>query len=215
MIFMNSFFPFLDIIILGLLALFLGFRLKNLLGDRSGYGEDVNNLETYNEKKPDNNNVINLNKKKISGEGLEVLKKGDPNFSEEEFIIGAKQAFKIIIEAFVDSDVEKLKPLIDYELLKSFTKSISEREARQEKQFVDIISIIKLDIVNISLNDNVASISIKIESEQIKYTIDKNDKIIDGNKDVSETIKDKWVLERDISSNDPNWKLVETDVVND
>ena len=212
---MNSFFPFLDIIILGLLALFLGFRLKNLLGDRSGYGEDVNNLETYNEKKPDNNNVINLNKKKISGEGLEVLKKGDPNFSEEEFIIGAKQAFKIIIEAFVDSDVEKLKPLIDYELLKSFTKSISEREARQEKQFVDIISIIKLDIVNISLNDNVASISIKIESEQIKYTIDKNDKIIDGNRDVSEIIKDKWVLERDISSNDPNWKLVETDVVND
>ncbi len=212
---MNSFFPFLDIIILGLLALFLGFRLKNLLGDRSGYGEDVNNLETYNQKKPDNNNVINLNKKKISGEGLEVLKKGDPNFSEEEFITGAKQAFKIIIEAFVDSDVEKLKPLIDYELLKSFTKSISEREARQEKQFVDIISIIKLDIVNISLNDNVASISIKIESEQIKYTIDKNDKIIDGNKDVSEIIKDKWVLERDISSNDPNWKLVETDVVND
>ena len=212
---MNSFFPFLDIIILGLLALFLGFRLKNLLGDRSGYGEDVNNLETYNEKKPDNNNVINLNKKKISGEGLEVLKKGDPNFSEEEFIIGAKQAFKIIIEAFVDSDVEKLKPLIDYELLKSFTKSISEREARQEKQFVDIISIIKLDIINISLNDNVASISIKIESEQIKYTIDKNDKIIDGNKDVSEINKDKRVLERDISSNDPNWKLVETDVVND
>ena len=212
---MNSFFPFLDIIILGLLALFLGFRLKNLLGDRSGYGEDVNNLETYNEKKSDNNNVINLNKKKISGEGLEVLKKGDPNFSEEEFIVGAKQAFKIIIEAFVDSDVEKLKPLIDYELLKSFTKSISEREARQEKQFVDILSIIKLDIINISLNDNVASISIKIESEQIKYTIDKNDKIIDGNKEVSEIIKDKWVLERDISSNDPNWKLVETDVVND
>ena len=212
---MNSFFPFLDIIILGLLALFLGFRLKNLLGDRSGYGEDVNNLETYNEKKPDNNNVINLNKKKISGEGLEVLKKGDPNFSEEEFIIGAKQAFKIIIEAFVDSDVEKLKPLIDYELLKSFTKSISEREARQEKQFVDIISINKLDIISISLKENIASISIRIESEQIKYTIDKNDKIIDGNKEVSEIIKDKWVLERDTSSNNPNWKLVETDVVND
>ena len=212
---MNSFFPFLDIIILGLLALFLGFRLKNLLGDRSGYGEDLNNLETYNEKKPDNNNVIDLNKKKISGEGLEVLKKAEPNFSEEEFLNGSKQAFKIIIEAFVESDIEKLKPLIDYELLKSFTKSISEREARQEKQFVDIISIIKLEIINISLNDNIASISIKIESEQIKYTIDKNDNIIDGNREVSEKIKDKWVLERDISSNNPNWKLVETDVVND
>ena len=77
------------------------------------------------------------------------------------------------------------------------------------------MSINKLDIINISLNDNIASISIKIESEQIKYTIDKNDKIIDGNKEVSEIIKDKWVLERDISSNNPNWQLVETDVVND
>ena len=72
-----------------------------------------------------------------------------------------------------------------------------------------------MDIISISLNDNIASISIKIESEQIKYTIDKNDKIIDGNKEVSEIIKDKWVLERDVSSNDPNWRLVETDVVND
>ena len=212
---MNSFFPFLDIIILGLLALFLGFRLKNLLGDRSGFGEDVNNLETYNEKKPDKNNVIKLNKKKITGEGLEVLKKGDPNFSEEEFLNGAKQAFKIIIEAFVDSDIEKLKPLLDYELLKSFTKSISEREARQDKQYVDILSINKINIINISIKDSIASITIQIESDQIKYTVDKNEKIIDGNNEVSEVIKDKWVLERDLSSNNPNWKLVETDVVNE
>ena len=195
---MNSFFPFLDIIILGLLALFLGFRLKNLLGDRSGYGEDVNNLETYNEKKPDNNNVINLNKKKISGEGLEVLKKGDPNFSEQEFLDGAKQAFKIIIEAFVDSDIEKLKPLIDYELLKSFTKSISEREARQEKQFVDIISINKLDIINISLSDNVASISIRIESEQIKYTIDKNDLVVIKDKSIDAVVEESSFFDFDL-----------------
>ena len=47
------------------------------------------------------------------------------SFSEKEFLEGAKSAFKIIIEAFVDSDIEKLKPLLDYELLKSFTKSIS------------------------------------------------------------------------------------------
>ena len=211
---MNAFFPFLDIIILGLLAIFLGFRLKNLLGDRSGYGEDIKNLEAY-DKKSEDSNVINLNNKKISGEGLETLIKADPNFSEEDFIVGAKSAFKIIIEAFVDSDIEKLKPLIDYELLKSFTKSISEREARQDKQYVNILSINKISIINISLKESIASITIQIESDQIKYTVDKNDKILDGNKEVSEIIKDKWVLERDISSNNPNWKLVETDVVNE
>ena len=211
---MNSFFPFLDIIILGLLALFLGFRLKNLLGDRSGYGEDINNLENYDTKSKDSN-VINLNNKKISGDGLETLIKADPSFSEKDFLEGAKSAFKIIIEAFVDSDIEKLKPLLDYELLKSFTKSISEREARQDKQYVDILSVNKINIINISIKDSIASITIQIESDQIKYTVDKNEKIVDGNNEVSEIIKDKWVLERDLSSNNPNWKLVETDVVNE
>ena len=211
---MNSFFPFLDIIILGLLALFLGFRLKNLLGDSSGYGEDINNLENYDTKSKDSN-VINLNNKKINGDGLETLTKADPSFSEKDFLEGAKSAFKIIIESFVDSDIEKLKPLLDYELLKSFTKSISEREARQDKQYVDILSVNKIKIINISIKESIASITIQIESDQIKYTVDKNEKIIDGNNEVSEVIKDKWVLERDLSSNNPNWKLVETDVVNE
>ena len=78
---MNSFFPFLDIIILGLLAIFLGFRLKGLLGDRSGYSGDVNNNDPV---KPDssneNQNVIKLNNKNLNGEGLDFLIKSDPNF---------------------------------------------------------------------------------------------------------------------------------------
>ena len=51
---MNNFFPFLDIIILGLLAIFLGFRLKGLLGDRSGFSEGLQNndaLKTNQKKK--------------------------------------------------------------------------------------------------------------------------------------------------------------------
>ena len=72
-----------------------------------------------------------------------------------------------------------------------------------------------INIINISIKESIASITIQIESDQIKYTVDKNEKIIDGNNEVSEVIKDKWVLERDLSSNNPNWKLVETDVVNE
>ena len=136
---MNNIFPFLDIIILALLAIFLGFRLKNLLGDRSGYGEDLKNDENHKEKNvSETRNVIRLDQKKISGKGIEALKDADPSFSEDEFISGAKNAFRIIINAFSDSDLEKLRPLLDYELFKNFTKSISEREAKQELQNVEL-----------------------------------------------------------------------------
>ena len=133
---MNNFFPFLDIIILGLLAIFLGFRLKGLLGDRSGYSGDLKNPDAVNkEERIENQNVIKLNNTTINGEGLDSLIKADPGFNEKEFLEGAKNAFKIIIKSFSDSEIESLKPLLDYDLLNSFTKSISEREARQERQF--------------------------------------------------------------------------------
>jgi predicted lipid-binding transport protein (Tim44 family) len=213
---MNNFFPFLDIIILGLLAIFLGFRLKGLLGDRSGYSGDVKNSDTV---KPDgsneNQNVIKLNNKIFNGEGLDYLIKADPNFDEKEFLEGAKNAFKIIIKSFSDSEIEKLKPLLDYDLMNSFTKSISEREARQELQISDVVSFKNFEIIKIIINDNLASITLKIVSEQIKYLVDKKDVLLEGNKDQSEIIKDKWVFERDISSTNPNWKLVETDIFDD
>ena len=213
---MNSFFPFLDIIILGLLAVFLGFRLKGLLGDRSGYSGDVTDTDQIKSEDPnENQNVIKLNNKTINGEGLNFLKKADPNFDEKEFLEGAKNAFQLIIKAFADSDIEKLKPLLDYDLFNSFTKSISEREAKQERQFSDVVSITNFEIIKVNVNSNLASITLKIVSEQIKYLVDKKDVLLEGNNEKSETIKDKWIFERDISSTNPNWKLVETDVFDD
>ena len=212
---MNNFFPFLDIIILGLLAIFLGFRLKGLLGDRSGFGEGLQNNDALKANQKKNDNIIKLNQKKISGEGLDILMKADPSFDEKEFLKGAESAFKIIISAFANSDLEKLKPLLDFNLYNSFTKSISEREARQEIQHLDIISINNFDILKISIEENIASISLKIVSDQIKYIVDKHDNVIEGNMENHETIRDKWVFERDISSSNPNWKLVETDIFED
>jgi len=213
---MNSFFPFLDIIILGLLAIFLGFRLKGLLGDRSGYSGELKNPDAVNkEERTENQNVIKLNNTTINGEGLDLLIKADPGFNEKEFLEGAKNAFKIIIKSFSDSEIESLKPLLDYDLLNSFTKSISEREARQERQFSDVVSFKNFEIIKINITDNLASITLKIVSEQIKYLVDKNDVLLEGNKDQSEIIKDKWVFERDISSTNPNWRLVETDILDD
>jgi predicted lipid-binding transport protein (Tim44 family) len=121
----------------------------------------------------------------------------------------------MIIKSFSESEIEKLKPLLDYELINSFKKSISEREARQERQFSDVISFKNFEIIKIKINDNLASITLKIVSEQIKYLVDKKGVLLEGNKDQSEIIKDKWVFERDISSTNPNWRLVETDIFDD
>ena len=71
---MNSIFPFIDIIILGLLAVFLGFRLKNLLGDKSGYKENITNETNTRGTSLENKKVVSIHETKAEGfEGDDFL----------------------------------------------------------------------------------------------------------------------------------------------
>ena len=204
---MNSVFPFIDIIILGLLAVFLGFRLKNMLGDKSGFNGNISN-ETRDGDVNNDNKVVSLHKNKEEGHGIKVLKKAYPMFSEEDFKEGAKSAFKIIVNAFSNNDLDSLRQLLGYELLKDFTKAISEKSSDSNEVKTKIDSIESVEILDCSVFDNIASITVKIISIQSKIS----DNLGDDNSEINkETLKDKWVFEKDLTSKDPNWKLVETD----
>ena len=204
---MNSVFPFIDIIILGLLAVFLGFRLKNMLGDKSGFNGNISN-ETSDGDVNNDNKVVSLHKNKEEGHGIKVLKKAYPMFSEEDFKEGAKSAFKIIVNAFSNNDLDSLRQLLGYELLQDFTKAISEKSSDSNEVKTKIDSIESVEILDCSVFDNIASITVKIISIQSKISENPGDDNSEINK---ETLKDKWVFEKDLTSKDPNWKLVETD----
>ena len=208
---MNNIFPFIDIIILGLLAVFLGFRLKNLLGDKSGFKENIPNESNSKSTTIENKKVVSIHESKAEGHGLKNLKKADPSFSENEFKDGAKEAFKIIVTAFSESDLTTLRHLLGYDLFQSFSKAIAETEALQNIQYTKIHSIDSIEITEASVFDNVASVTCNIVSFQTKFIKDKKDKILEGSESKKEKLKDKWTFERDISSINPNWKLVETD----
>jgi predicted lipid-binding transport protein (Tim44 family) len=50
-------------------------------------------------------------------------------------------------------------------------------------------------------------ITVKIISDQISYTTDSNGKPLTGTDAVTE-ITDLWTFERDLSKQDPTWRLV-------
>ena len=206
---MNFIFPYIDILILAFLAVFLGFRLKNLLGDKSGY-EDNTKIE--NEKiNTVENKVIPINNNIYDGKGIEIIKKADSTFSEKQFINGAESAFKIIVKAFSESDLDTLKKLLGYDLLKNFTKEITERTARNETTEADIASIDKIEIIDANVSSNIANITVIFISQQSKQTKNVDGKVIEGDIGFHETIKDKWTFEKELSDLNPNWKLIETD----
>jgi len=70
----------------------------------------------------------------------------------------------------------------------------------------------KTIIKSITINNNIINIEVLFESNQIKALKDKNNKVIDGDLKKVILVKDLWTFERDVTSENKNWTLIETKI---
>ena len=202
--------PFVDIIIFAIIAIFLVYRLKSILGQNSD-GNEQNNKIDVGEK--NFNNVVKLGRKQSDRNGTyqkDIIYKDDPTFNEKDFLSGAQKFFEIVIDCFVKGDLKNIEMYIDDKLIKNFQLVIDDRLKEKESLQIDIIKMISIQIKDVKKLKNFLRISVLFESEQIKVLKDKKDKIIDGDQKKSILVKDLWTFEKKIQSKDLNWILVET-----
>ena len=206
---MQNSFPYVDILIFGVIAIFLIFRLKNILGTKTGYDETNINKKTADEKF---SNVVALKSKVKDLESIELKKvlNVDPNFNVDDFLLGSKNFFEMVLQSFVSGNLENIKNFTKDSVLKSFKIAIDERENEQETLIIDLKSIQKNEIVGFKVSKSAIRIIVIFESLQVRALLDKNGKIIDGDRDKEILVKDEWIFERKINESNPNWTLIET-----
>ena len=184
---------YIDIILFAVIAAVLATNLYRVLGKR-----------TVSEKKPFKNKVMENEIKDsiFSEQVMEYSQKQildlDKNFSFHNFIQGAKEAFKIIVEAFNNKKVEEIKHLVSTEVYDNFQKAINVKYNNYE---TFNISSVKASILNIEVVKNYANIKVKFLSSQ-KVTLNNKIKNL-------ENIKDIWTFEKDMTTDSLVWKLVE------
>ena len=185
---------FFDIIIFAGVAAFLIYRLRNVLGKRSGFEKKIgrpqpkeketNSLKTIPQLK-DNDNKLS--------KAYEVL----VDFDHKKFLEGAKFAFETIINAFNNSDKKTLKNLLTKDVFLIFENAIEEKKNNPNYQFY---SIVVDEVTDVSIIDNFINITLKITSEQFK----------DNDESTISKKQDTWTFQKKINSNSPIWLLSST-----
>ena len=206
---MQSSFPYFDILIFGVIAVFLILRLKNILGTKTdANNQDINNRET----KKNFSNIVPFEEKKenVNLKEIEKILKVDPQFQVDDFLSGSKTFFKMVLESFANGNVDNIEPYLKTSVLKSFKIAINERIKEKETEIIELNSIKKNEIRSVSLTKTSIKISVFFETLQVRALMNKDSKVIDGDKDNEILVKDEWVFERKINSDNPNWVLVET-----
>ena len=140
----------------------------------------------------------------------EVMTK-DPTFRPKEFLNGARMAYEMIVMGFADGDRNTLKNLLSKEVFEGFEAAISERESRGEVVKSTFVGIEKADITQAGIRDSEVQITLRIVSQLISATYDKDGKLVDGDPDAVAEVDDIWTFSRDMRSRDPNWKLIATE----
>ena len=207
--------PFIDIIIFAIIAVFLIFRLRNILGEKTGFDPKADN-QSKTSKNEKVSNVVDFTKKvenlkeyEFSSEIKEIMKI-DNSFKIDEFISGANTFFKMVVNGFVEGNIENIKKYVKPKIFKDFQNAIDERIKEKEKLIIDILSINHTKIKNIKIKGNIVKLEVIFDTVQIKALQDINDEIIDGDLDEKIVVKDMWTFERNFKLQSKNWTLIET-----
>jgi predicted lipid-binding transport protein (Tim44 family) len=143
--------------------------------------------------------------------GLDAIVREDKSFDAKHFLTGARAAYEMIVMAFAAGDRRQLKNLLGREVYDGFDAAISERERNGHTVETRFVSIDAADITNAEQRGKTAQITVRFVSQLVSVTRDRDGNVIDGSPDKVTDVTDVWTFSRDVSSRDPNWKLVATE----
>lgn len=146
-------------------------------------------------------------------ETLVTLAKVAPGFDLEHFLTGAKAAYEMIVSAFAAGDRATLKNLLAPDVYDGFVAAIAEREANGHKSELTFVGIEEAKVAGAEFDGRMARLAVRFVAELITATRDKDGKVVEGDATEVQTIRDVWTFARDVTSRDPNWKLVATEAV--
>ena len=200
-------------IILLVFAVVAFIRLRATLGKRTGNEDPLDSRSVFQPKNSKNTNDLNLNDKSIpqsSEEILDYLSSTDKNFSQETFIDGSKNAYKMIVENYASGSLELIEGFISKEVYDGFSEAISSREKLQQKLHNEVVEFNSVEIGDAILETNIIQLKVMFEAKMISYGEDSTGNVIEGNKDSPQVIKDVWIFQRPIKSKTPAWELIST-----
>lgn len=143
--------------------------------------------------------------------GIRAVIAADPSFEPKSFVDGAKIAYEMIVTAFADGDRKTLKNLLSREVYDGFVAAINERESRGETVKSSFVGVDKASIQQAEMKGTEANVTVRMVSQLISATYDKDGKLIEGNGEEVAEVNDVWTFARDTRSRDPNWKLIATE----
>jgi predicted lipid-binding transport protein (Tim44 family) len=212
------------IVILALVALFIGLRLYSVLGERTGHEQPIlkpadPEADTRLEPRVATRAAAPVMPSEpdelaylpTAGPGVRALLAADTSFDVARFLEGSKAAYRLILEAFWKGDLAAMKPFVDAHIYHTFAAAVEQRTKDGLVLDNRLVAIEQALIAGAELDRSVALVTVRFEADIAAVTRNAAGEVVAGSLSDAVQTRDRWTFRRDVSSRDPNWLLVETD----
>ncbi len=223
---MGQGFQFLDLIFLGMIAVFILLRLRNVLGPRTGHEnppEDLRAGHTGSLPGQKEGAVIALPRRGgPSGtaplsqaeirlrQSLTEIALADPNFDADDFADGARQAYEMIVIGFAQGNRDLLRGMVGEDVFANFDAAITARQAAGQTMETRLAAIKDAHITHASLRGKMAEVTVKFTADLISCVNNAAGDLVQGHPTLPQQVSELWTFARDTASKDPNWTLIAT-----
>jgi len=211
------------IVILALVALFIGLRLYSVLGERTGHEQQP----ILKPAEPDPRAAPQITQPAVSqpvsvdsgdlayvptaGPGVRAILAADPSFDVARFLEGAKSAYRMILEAYWKGELDALKGHVDDHVYEAFAGAVEQRQKDGLTLDNRLVTIDQAVISEATLERGVAILTVRFEADIAAVTRNSEGQVVAGSLSDAVQTRDLWTFRRDTGSRDPNWLLIETD----
>ena len=213
----------LGIVLLAMIAVFVGLRLYAVLGQRTGHEQrPVTRPEATAGPEP---TAAPAESKAPVGEpsgfafeqgaaaGIRAIISADSAFDVARFLEGAQAAYRMVLEAFWKGDRAELSYLVADEVRETFETAIAEREAAGQRLENRLVAIERAAIEDARLTGRTAEIDVRFDAFVVAVTRNAEGELLAGSLSDAIPTHDVWTFRRTLGSDNPNWQLVDTDEV--
>ena len=216
-----------QIVILAMVAAFLGLRLYSVLGRRAEHDEPPINRPVHRPDAPTQRTPAraeelapprpSVNVPARAGfpveaeTGVRAIVAADRRFDISSFLDGAKGAYGMVLEAYWRGDKDELGQLCDKDVYDGFVAAIDARTAAGETLDNRLIRIEEAVIEHAELDGSTARIRVRFNADVATVTRNAEGQVIAGSLDDAIESRDLWTFSRDLTSREPDWLLDETD----
>ena len=211
------------IVILALVALFIGLRLYSVLGERTGHEQQPilkpADQDARVEPRPAQpaaaapaaNEPGDMAFLPTAGPGVRAILAADPTFDVARFLEGAKAAYRMILEAYWKGDLDAVRSHVDDHVYQTFAGAVEQRKKDGLSLDNRLVAVEQTVIAEASLERGIADVTVRFEADIAAVTRNSAGEVVAGSLSDAVQTRDLWTFRRDTGSRDPNWQLIETD----